>query len=172
MNMLSRMGGIKLWVATAGLWISLAASSFAMDAGGLAPDFETSGPNGVVRLSDYRGKLVYLDFWASWCGPCRQSFPWMNDMQTKLQSQDFQVIAVNLDARREDAEKFLVANPAKFTVAFDPKGSTPRLYGVKGMPTSMLIDRDGKVLFKHAGFNDSGRAELEQRIQLALGEKR
>uniref|UniRef100_UPI000198F7C9 Putative Thiol:disulfide interchange protein DsbE n=1 Tax=Chlorobaculum tepidum (strain ATCC 49652 / DSM 12025 / NBRC 103806 / TLS) TaxID=194439 RepID=UPI000198F7C9 len=140
-----------------------------LDKGDKAPDFALPGKTGVVKLSDKTGSVVYLDFWASWCGPCRQSFPWMNQMQAKYKAKGFQVVAVNLDAKTGDAMKFLAQVPAEFTVAFDPKGQTPRLYGVKGMPTSFLIDRNGKVLLQHVGFRPADKEALEQQILAALG---
>jgi len=156
------------------LTLSLAAAwpAQAIEFGHAAPEFELAGPKGGVKLSSQKGKVVYLDYWASWCAPCRQSFPWMNDIQARFGDRGLQIIAVNLDARPEDANKFLTQNNANFTIAYDPKGETPRLYGVKGMPTSVLIGRDGKVLFQHVGFNQDNRAELEKKISEALEDKR
>lgn len=141
----------------------------ALEVGDQAPEIELPGIGGqVVKLTKQPGKVIYVDFWASWCGPCRQSFPWMNAMQEKYKSQGFQIIGINLDAQAEDAEKFLTKFPAKFTVAYDAKGGSARLYNVKGMPTSYLIGNNGKVLYQHMGFNNEGRAKLEQMIQAAV----
>lgn len=145
------------------------ASAFALDKGAPAPAFDLPGKDGQVQLAKYQGKLVYVDFWASWCGPCRQSFPWMNEMQARYGARGLQVIGVNLDAQGADARKFLAETPARFTIAFDPAGATPRAYGIKGMPSSVLIGPDGKVLYEHAGFKEADRAELEKVIQGALG---
>lgn len=139
--------------------------------GQAAPAFDLPGPAGAVRLDQYKGKLVYLDFWASWCGPCRHSFPWMNDMQAKYGPQGLQVVGINLDAKTDDARSFLAATPARFVIAFDPAGAAPRQYGIKGMPSSVLIGPDGKVLFEHSGFREADRVELESRIRAALGAK-
>lgn len=133
-----------------------------------APEFNLPGKAGNVRLSDYKGKVVYLDFWASWCGPCKQSFPWMNDMQAKYAGQGLKVVAVNLDANTADGQRFLESVPANFDIAFDPKGTLGKLYAVKGMPSSLLIDRDGKVIVQHAGFNPEVRAQLEKAIQQSM----
>jgi len=140
----------------------------ALEVGDQVPELELPGNGQAVKLPKQPGKVIYLDFWASWCGPCRQSFPWMNSMQEKYKSQDFQVIGVNLDGQAADAEKFLAKVPAKFTIAYDAKGNSARQYGVKGMPTSLLIGKDGKVLYVHMGFNNDGREKLEQAIQLAV----
>lgn len=157
-----------LLVIICGMFMSLPA--FALDKGSPAPGFELPGTDGPVKLSGFRGKLVYVDFWASWCGPCRQSFPWMNDMQAKFGALGLQVVGINLDVKQEDARRFLAATPARFTIAFDPAGVTARSYGIKGMPSSVLVGADGKVLFSHTGFRETDKAELESRIRQALME--
>lgn len=136
-----------------------------------APEFSLPGSAGTIRLSGFKGQIVYLDFWASWCAPCKKSFPWMNSMQSKFGSQGLKIIAINLDANPDDAERFLALVPANFSIAFDPKGLVARHYEVKGMPSSMLINRDGKIVFQHAGFNDATRARLEQEIQSLVERK-
>jgi cytochrome c biogenesis protein CcmG, thiol:disulfide interchange protein DsbE len=141
----------------------------ALELGAPAPQFALAGKDGAIQLARYRGKVVYVDFWASWCGPCRQSFPWMNEMQARHGARGLQVIGVNLDANAADAHRFLAENPAQFPIAFDPAGTTPRAYGIKGMPSSVLVGPDGKVLFEHAGFKAADRADLEKRIEQALG---
>ncbi|MDM5181628.1 TlpA disulfide reductase family protein [Massilia sp. DJPM01] len=150
----------------------LAVPASALDAGKPAPAFDLAGPDGAVKLEKYAGKVVYLDFWASWCGPCRQSFPWMNEMQAKYGAQGLQIVGVNVDAKVDDARGFLATTPARFAIGFDPAGATPRSYGVKGMPSSVLIGADGKVLFEHSGFKAADRDQLETRIKAALGAKK
>jgi thiol-disulfide isomerase/thioredoxin len=140
----------------------------AVEPGTLAPDIKLAGAQGPVNLAALKGKVVYLDFWASWCGPCRQSFPWMNEMQAKYAAKGLQIVAVNVDAKREDADKFLAEVPAAFGVAFDAQGDTPKRYAIKGMPTSLLIGPDGKVISVHAGFKGAERKELEDAIAGAL----
>jgi len=147
----------------------MTSSAMALDKGSAAPVFDLKGVEGNINLAKYQGKLVYLDFWASWCGPCRQSFPWMNELQSKYGAQGLQIIGVNLDQKNEDARQFLTTTPARFLVAFDPAGATPRSYGVKGMPSSVLIGPDGKVIFEHAGFKEADRAALEEKIKSSLG---
>lgn len=146
-----------------------AAGASALDKGAAAPGFDLPGRDGAVQLAKLQGKVVYVDFWASWCGPCRQSFPWMNEMQARYGARGLQIVGVNLDAKADDARKFLAETPARFQIAFDPAGATPRAYGIKGMPSSVLVGPDGRVLFQHAGFKEADRAALEQAIQAALG---
>ena len=144
----------------------------ALTPGAIAPNFELPAPGGLTaQLSQERGKVVYVDFWASWCGPCRLSFPWMNEMHAKYGSQGLEIIAINVDANPADAKKFLDATPAKFRIAFDQKGATPKAYGVKAMPTSYLVDRQGALLAVHAGFSATKAGELEAEIKKALAQK-
>ncbi len=145
-----------------------AQASFALESGSPVPNIELKTANGQIRLDQLRGKVVYVDFWASWCAPCRRSFPWMNDIQSKYAAQGLQVIGINLDANSDDARRFLAATPARFEVAFDPEGGAARRFEVKGMPTSVLIGRDGKVLSQHVGFNDEARDKLEAAMRSAL----
>ncbi len=146
----------------------MAAPAGAVETGAIAPAMSLPGVKAPLSLSDFKGKVVYLDFWASWCGPCKKSFPWMNQMQEKYGARGFQVLAVNLDANEDDARQFLAKVPAHFAVAFDARGLSARQYGVKGMPTSVLIGADGKVLATHTGFTDAGREALEQALVAAL----
>ncbi len=148
--------------------IGFSGTSYALETGAKAPDFELPGAQGTVTLSKTSGSLLYVDFWASWCGPCKQSFPWMNAMQEKYKAQGLKIIGVNLDGKTEDAKQFLAQNPARFTVAFDPKGVTPKSYGVKGMPTSFLIGKDGTIISQHLGFNAAESEKLEKEIKAAL----
>lgn len=135
----------------------------------LAPDFTLPGPAGeVVSLAAHRGRVVWLDFWASWCAPCRRSFPWMNAMHARYGPQGLAVVAVNLDARDAPARRFLAEHPADFTVLFDPTGESARRYGVRAMPTSVLIGADGRVVATHAGFRDDDATALEASIRDAL----
>lgn len=145
--------------------VQFSTNALAVTLGEAAPEFTLSGSGSEsVSLSKYRGKVVYLDFWASWCGPCRQSFPWMNEMHDKYASKGLVVLAINLDGNQTDAQKFLQENPARFTLGFDPKAQTPKLFGVKGMPTSYLVDRHGRVKDVHVGFNVKNKDELELKL--------
>jgi thiol-disulfide isomerase/thioredoxin len=136
-----------------------------------APAFTLEGLNGAVALEDYKGKVVYLDFWASWCSPCKDSFPWMNAMQEKYAEQGLVFVAVNVDRKKQDAETFLVSTPANFTIAFDDKGFTPKQYQVMGMPSAYVIDRHGKILHSHIGFNRDDAAEYVAHILQALNKR-
>ncbi len=103
-------------------------------------------------LSQYKGKVVLLDFWASWCSPCRRSFPWFIAMQSKYQQQGLKVVAVNIDVERGDADAFLAEFAVNFNIIYDPDAVIGRQYQLKGMPSSFLIDKEGVVRFQHTGF--------------------
>jgi thiol-disulfide isomerase/thioredoxin len=165
------MKRVNVQTVTLALSALLGLPALAVELGQLAPDFDLTGRLGNVRLSDYKGKTVYLDFWASWCGPCKQSFPWMNDMNAHYGNKGLHMVAINVDQKADDAKAFLKVNPAGFDIAFDQAGRTPKSYGIKGMPTSVLIGMDGKVLMVHRGFRDEDRIELERQIKLALNLK-
>lgn len=133
-----------------------------------APEFSLKGDNGKITLSDYRGKVVYVDFWASWCKPCRKSFPFMNEMEKKYANRGLKIIAINLDSDISAAKTFLKKNKADFTVAYDPDGVTPGKYQVRVMPTSYLIDKNGNIQNIHKGFKEDQRKELEAQITKQL----
>ena len=172
----ARMAVLRAALRIAAISLGLAAAlpARAVSVGDTAPNFQLpasqdpqSGASSV-HLADLRGKVVYLDFWASWCGPCKQSFPWMNVMQSRYGGQGLQVLAVDVDVHSEDARTFLAAQAPRFRVAFDTQGLTPRQYAIRGMPTSILIGADGKVLLVHDGFRTDDTAEVEAGIQHAL----
>jgi cytochrome c biogenesis protein CcmG/thiol:disulfide interchange protein DsbE len=132
-----------------------------------APRFDLPTRTGSVSSESLRGKVVYVDFWASWCEPCRKSFPWLASLQTRYAPKGLAVIAVNLDKKRDAADAFLAKYPAPFTVAFDPAGKTAGAFKVAAMPSSYLIGPDGNILFTHAGFDPKETAMIEARIQEA-----
>jgi len=120
------------------------------------------------ELGEIKGKLLWVDFWASWCAPCRRSFPWLNQMQTKYGGQGLQVIGVNLDNDKSVADKFLKEVPARFTLKFDPAGKLAQKFDVQAMPSSFLLDAAGNVLATHAGFRLTDSAQYEAQIKTAL----
>ena len=119
-------------------------------------------------VEDLKDKIIYLDFWASWCVPCRQSFPWMNTLHKKYSDRGLVVIAVNLDENRQDAQQFLKELPAEFQVIYDPEGKLAEIYNVQGMPSSYLFDRNGKLVSTHIGFKNRDADALQSSIASLL----
>jgi len=124
-----------------------------------------------LDLSAYRGKVVYLDFWASWCTPCRLSFPWMNEIQQSYGQYGLVVIGVNVDHDRALADEFLRANNPDFNVVYDPNGAIASRYNFRDMPTSVLIGRDGKIHFTHDGFFPAKEGAYVADIMALLNQK-
>lgn len=121
-------------------------------------------------LASFKGKVVYLDFWASWCAPCRKSFPWLNRLQAKYGEEGLVVVAVNVDRERRKADEFLEKHPADFRVVYDPEGKLASHYDLKGMPSTFLIDRSGAERAAHVGFRENETETLEKTVRLLLAE--
>ena len=136
-----------------------------------APDFQLPKLNGEkVHLSDFRGQVVYVDFWATWCPPCRKSFPWMESMHQRYQDLGLKIVAISLDQKSDLIKSFLKAHKADFTILHDKEGNVAEAFKVKGMPSSYLVDRKGNIRLKHAGFNEGDKAGLEAQIKQLLAE--
>jgi thiol-disulfide isomerase/thioredoxin len=145
----------------------------ATDVGQPAPQFTlpTLLQDKPTALKEFAGKVVYLDFWASWCAPCRTSFPLLNKLHEKLKAQGFEVVAINLDEDKALAEKFLQEYPVSFTVLRDAKGEWADQFVVESMPTSFIIDKQGVVQNIHHGFTSDDIKELEEKITKLLAQK-
>jgi thiol-disulfide isomerase/thioredoxin len=122
-----------------------------------------------LSLAAYKGKVVYLDFWASWCTPCKLSFPWMNELARSYAQRGLVVVAVNVDHDRDAADRFLHDTPASFPVVYDPDGKIAERFQVKDMPTSVLIGRDGQVHYVHQGFVPAKEGEYATHVASLLG---
>jgi len=139
----------------------------AVKPGQTAPAIEAPLLDGSGRLSlaDQRGKVVYVDFWASWCAPCLNAVPALEKLRSELASDDFQILAVNVDKKPKKARKFLAKHSIGYPSVSDPEGAIPARYGLETMPTSYLIDRQGVVRYVHKGFHDGDIAEIRRQIQ-------
>ncbi|MEQ1557596.1 MAG: TlpA disulfide reductase family protein [Methyloglobulus sp.] len=145
----------------------------AVEAGGAMPECKLSpiGDSQSSDLSQYKGQVLYVDFWASWCGPCAKSFPFLNEMSEQLKGQGLQVVGVNLDENPDEAKAFLAKYPASFTVAADVSKQCAKDFGVKAMPSSYIIDRKGVVHHVHLGFRPGEAKELRVMVEKLLAEK-
>lgn len=154
-----------------GLLASLISAS-ALASTGPAPDCELTrlGSGTLLKIADLKGKVAYVDFWASWCGPCLQSFPFMSDTYKEFKPRGFELVAINLDEERESVEAFIAKHPADFTVATNPGGECPQRFEVQAMPSSFIIDRKGNIRHVHLGFHDKDKAEIRSQIDAILKE--
>lgn len=122
----------------------------------------------TLNLDQYKGKVVYVDFWASWCGPCRESFPWMKKMQQQYGKDGLVIIAVNVDQDKKLADKFLSEFKPEFNVLFDKDGKLAEDFKVSSMPSSYVLDREGKPRFKHKGFHLEKQSQYETELNSLL----
>jgi thiol-disulfide isomerase/thioredoxin len=164
----------KLAVPVAALVASLAAfawSASATDSAAPAPPFTLSSrAGGQVSLADLKGKVVMINFWASWCGPCRQEFPALDQIYARYKPMGFTLVAINVESEKADAEKFLAATPASFPILFDPDNKVSGSYGVSAMPTTVLVDRQGRVRWLHRAYKPGDEAKYIEQIRAALRE--
>lgn len=138
----------------------------------LAPSFtlKTLTGNQMHSLEDFRGRVIYLDFWASWCGPCRQSLPALEALQQEMATEKFEVVAINLDANPQDALNFLAQFPVSYTMLADASGQTSRAYDLVGLPSSVLIDKTGVIVSSFQGFHPSHIEKLKTALGYLLEE--
>lgn len=153
-----KRGAMRAWLA------ALAVAQLSLLPWTQAPASETFDPG------EYAGKVVVLDFWASWCVPCRRSFPWLNSMHDKYAQQGLVIVGVNLDMEQGDAAKFLEEYPAAFDIVYDQNKELARQFDVVAMPSSYVIGRDGRIAARHMGFKVKKQDEYEALIVDALQE--
>jgi peroxiredoxin len=121
------------------------------------------------NIPDLKGKVVLIDFWASWCAPCKKSFPVMKDVLEKFGARGFTVLAISVDEKKSDMDRFLKKNPAPFQFVRDGEGKSPEAFGNEKMPTSFLVGADGKIVAVHSGFDsEATHKEYVKEIEAAL----
>ena len=121
-------------------------------------------------LTSLRGKVVYVDFWASWCSSCVQSFPFLNELERELGSRGFVALGINLDEQKDDAARFLAKHSVGFAIATNPNMLCPKAFGVTGMPAAYLIDRKGNIRHEHLGFRSGQAISLRTAVEQLLSE--
>lgn len=137
--------------------------------GVVAPDFASKSDSGRnVRLSELRGQVVLINFWASWCNPCRQELPLLNKIYARYRAAGFMLLAVNVDDNQKDAEAMLKRLDLRFPTLFDGNKNVAKLYGVDTMPVTLLIDRDGRVRYVHRGYYGGYEQKYEQQVRELL----
>ena len=142
-------------------------TAHAIEVGDRAPQFAARSlmDDQNLSLSKFKGKVVYLDFWASWCGPCAKALPVLDKLQNEFGTQDFQVLAINVDKDLDKAREFLTKHPVGYPSASDPEGRLPEVFKIPTMPTSFLIDRQGVVRHVHPGFREGDVEDLRAKIR-------
>ncbi|MCH9697315.1 MAG: TlpA family protein disulfide reductase [Gammaproteobacteria bacterium] len=140
-------------------------SAFAASTGELTPD---CGPiiqkTNAQDFEAFRGKVVYLDFWATWCPPCRKSMPALNHLRNDLLDSGFEVVAINVDEHQQDAEQYLKKYPVDYINIFDPSAECPKVFNLEGMPTAYLIDKNGVIQDIHVGFRNGDIKKIRSKV--------
>ena len=152
-------------------WLAIIPSlAFSAKLGETAPSFslKSISGSGWVDLDSQPEKILYIDFWASWCGPCKLSFPSMIKLKELFKDDPFEIIAISVDADSKTAKKFLDSYKINFKVALDSDGAAAEKYALPGMPSSFLLDQDRKVIAKHKGFRKSDFTKIKEEIEEAL----
>jgi peroxiredoxin len=154
------------------LALTLHPSANGLETGHAAPDCSLTPVGNEQRydMHQFRGKVLYVDFWASWCFPCARSFSFMNELDSELRNRGLQILAINLDENSDDAKNFLAKHPTRFSVAFDAGGRCPQDFGVKAMPSSYLVDRKGIIRHVHLGFRPGEAEKLRVFVEQLLAE--
>jgi len=153
------------------LYTGFAGNVMAEVAQDAAPDFTLkSQKNGNLKLSELRGKVVLINFWASWCGPCRQEMPVLDELYRHYRSLDFTILGVNVEQNSDDAKSLLKDVPVTFPILFDTENKISKLYDVKGMPSTVLVDRDGNIRYVHMGYQPGVEAEYQTQIRALIRE--
>lgn len=136
-----------------------------------APDFTLKSLSGKnIKLSEYAGNVVLLNFWASWCGPCRQEMPLLDELHKKYESLGFVVLGVNVEEQSDKAKGYLADIPVDFPILFDDKNIASKLYDVVAMPTTVMIDRNGNMRYLHKGYKPGDEARYKKMAKKLLRE--
>ncbi|MGH8240839.1 MAG: TlpA family protein disulfide reductase [Steroidobacteraceae bacterium] len=162
---------LNSWLRAATVAATLAVSSMVGASSALAPSFTLPSRSGdSVSLTQLKGKVVMLNFWASWCGPCRQEMPLLDQMHKRYSALGFTLVGVNVDANSKDAEQWLSKTPVSFPVLFDRHSKVSAMYDVKAMPSTVFIDRKGNVRYLHKGYKAGDEGEYLNQIRALLKE--
>lgn len=167
----SNMKKISVLCASVFALLALASSGqAAVTLNKTAPDFTLKAKQGGnFRLSEHRGEVLFINFWASWCGPCRQEMPLLEELHQRYESAGFKVIGITIDEDTSEADALLAKIPVSFPVLYDPKSDISRLFDVDAMPTSVVIDRNGNMRYLHRGYKpgyeDEYRAQIRELIR-------
>lgn len=153
------------------LILSVSASAAVIAPGAAAPAFQLrSSGNTDLSLSDLKGQVVLINFWASWCGPCRQEMPVLEQLYKKYKAAGFTLLGVNVEPKSADAVGFLKSTPVSFPILFDPDSKVSKLYEVSGMPSTVILDRSGKVRYVHHGYKPGEESEYLDQIRSLVRE--
>lgn len=152
--------------------LALSPQAIALQAGSAVPALSGLTSDGrMLSLEQFKGHVVYVDFWASWCAPCRAAIPALEIFYQRYRARGLVVVGVNVDTERNSAQRMLDQLLPTFPIVFDPNGKWPEAFGLRDMPSSYLIDATGVVRYVNTGYRERDAARIEDAIKAALGEK-
>lgn len=150
----------------------VSATGHALETGTPPPNCLATLANGEknLDLGEFKGRVILIDFWATWCPPCKKSMPFLNSLRNKHQKEGFEIVAINVDEDTQTAKEFLKSNPVDYALAFDAKGDCPSVFDVKAMPSSYLVDKTGTIRLVHLGFRDGDEQIIRENVEKLLNE--
>ena len=161
----------RVFILTLACLFTTSVSVQAASVSGPAPNFTLKSLDGEnVKLSELRGKVVLLNFWASWCGPCREEMPLLNKIHNKYEPLGFTILGVNVEEQSDAAKNFIAQRPVDFPILLDSSNEVSKMYDVVAMPTTVLIDRDGNMRFLHQGYQSGDEAEYRKMVKKLVRE--
>lgn len=172
---MNKLVALMLCLCCLSVWT---ATTLAAEVGQAAPAFSAikldvrqQATDPAISLEHYRGKVVLIDFWASWCPPCRRSLPAFESLRERLGAQHFEVLAINVDEEPEEGRAFLSQLQISYPVLKDSQGELARLFAVEAMPVSYVVDKKGLIRYIHKGFNKGYMPKVEAVIKQLLEEQ-
>ena len=165
---------IRFWILSIATTIALACTPDALTqaaAPSVIPDITLTTLSGApLHVADLKGNVVLLDFWASWCIPCRKSFPEVDALHRELKPRGLEVVAVNVDEQQKNADAFLAKYPHTMTVALDPRGNAARAFDLQAMPSTLIVDRAGRIRYTHQGYSEKTIGQFRSEVLQLLAE--
>ncbi|HEU4627222.1 MAG TPA: TlpA disulfide reductase family protein [Steroidobacteraceae bacterium] len=160
----------RIAVRTAAL-LAVTLPAFALSTSAPAPQFSLTARGGkTVNLAQFKGQVVMINFWATWCGPCRQEMPLLESIYKKYHKMGFTLLGVNVEPDAKPAEEYLKAIPVSFPILFDTKSEVSKMYEVSGMPSTIIVDRKGNVRVIHHGYKPGDENEYQDSIRKLVRE--
>jgi thiol-disulfide isomerase/thioredoxin len=161
---------IRLMVLLTGSML-VTSSALAKDMTGAAPDFTLKSISGEnLKLSEFRGDVILINFWASWCGPCRQEMPLLDQLYQRYSPVGFTILGINVEENSDQARKLLQEVPVSFPILFDTQNSVSKLYNLVGMPSTMIVDRDGNIRYQNVAYLPGYEKKYEEQIKELIRE--
>jgi peroxiredoxin len=172
MLMIRLIQGMSLTARLLAVAVCLFAVTASAEPGTSAPEFTLVDSQGkTVSLSELRGQVVMINFWASWCGPCREEMPYLEQIHQRYERLGFTLLGINVEENSSAANAWLQDRPVSFPILYDPQNGVSKLYDVIAMPSTVLIDREGKVRYLHHGYQSGYENDYQDQVRALVRER-